>query len=241
MKTAVLYGQESVFVRLLHGIFRRLGTRRRALHGCAREQIPVVSFAILGGRTNHYGRFSFRFADYDFKPYSRDGLGTDWPITYDEISPYYDKAEAFIGVTGTKEGIPSAPDGIFQPPPPPRVHEVLVQRACKKLDIPCIPNRMAVITTPLNGRPPCHYCGQCGRGCVTASNYSSSQVQILPALKSGAREGISERDGSGTYHRCIGQSYGGFLHRQRDTRRAADHGAARWWWPVARAKRRDCC
>jgi choline dehydrogenase-like flavoprotein len=140
---------------------------------------------ILGGRTNHYGRFSFRFADYDFKPHSRDGIGTDWPITYDEIAPYYDKAESFIGVTGTKEGIPSAPDGIFQPPPPPRVHEILVQHACKKLDIPCIPNRMAVITRPLNGRPPCHYCGQCGRGCVTASNYSSSQVQILPALKSG--------------------------------------------------------
>lgn len=159
---------------------------------------------ILGGRTNHYGRFSFRFADYDFRPYSRDGLGTDWPITYDEIAPYYDKAEAFIGVTGSKEGIRSAPDGIFQPPPPPRVHEILVQRACKKLNIPCIPNRMAVITTPLNGRPPCHYCGECGRGCVTASNYSSSQVQILPALKTGrvkvfsnamARELIT--DGSG--------------------------------------------
>ncbi len=159
---------------------------------------------ILGGRTNHYGRFSFRFADYDFKPYSRDGLGTDWPITYDEIAPYYDKAEAFIGVTGTKEGIRSAPDGIFQTPPPPRVHEVLVQRACKKLDIPCIPNRMAVITKPLNGRPACHYCGECGRGCVTASNYSSSQVQILPAIKTGrvkvfsnamARELIT--DGSG--------------------------------------------
>ncbi len=146
---------------------------------------------ILGGRTNHYGRFSFRFADYDFKSYSRDGLGTDWPITYDEIAPYYDKAESFIGVTGTKEGLRSAPDGIFQPPPPPRVHEVLVQRACKKLNIPCIPNRMAVITTPLNGRPPCHYCGECGRGCVTASNYSSSQVQILPAMKTGRVKVIS--------------------------------------------------
>ena len=90
----------------------------------------------MGGRTNHYGRISLRFADYDFTPYSRDGLGTDWPITYDEIAPYYDKAEKFIGVTGSKEGIRSAPDGIFQTCPPPRVHEVLVQRACKKLDIP---------------------------------------------------------------------------------------------------------
>jgi choline dehydrogenase-like flavoprotein len=140
---------------------------------------------ILGGRTNHYGRISLRFADYDFKPYSTDGLGTDWPVTYDEISPWYDKAEGFIGVTGTKEGIRSAPDGNFLPPIPPRVHEVLVQRACARLNIPCIPSRMAMLTKPLNGRAACHYCGQCGRGCTTASNYASSYVQILPAMKTG--------------------------------------------------------
>jgi len=159
---------------------------------------------ILGGRTNHYGRFSFRFADYDFKPYTRDGLGTDWPISYDELAPYYSKAEAFIGVTGTEEHFRGVPDGVFLPPPPPRVHEVLVQRACGKLGIPCIPNRMAVLTKALNGRPACHYCGQCGRGCIGASNYSSSQVQIIPALKTGrlklftgamARELITDNSG----------------------------------------------
>src|SRR5215813_5635694 len=140
---------------------------------------------ILGGRTNHYGRISLRFADYDFKPYSRDGVGTDWPISYEDIASYYDKAEAFIGVTGSKEGIRSAPDGVFQPCPPPRVHEMLIKKAADKLGIPCIPNRLAVITKATNGRPACHYCGECGRGCVTASNYSSSQVQIFPALKTG--------------------------------------------------------
>ena len=140
---------------------------------------------ILGGRTNHYGRISLRFADFDFKPYTRDGIGTDWPISYDEIAPYYDKIESFIGVTGSKEGIRSAPDGIFQPCPSPRAHEVLIKKASDKLNIPCIPMRLAVITRPTNGRPACHYCGQCGRGCVTASNYSSSQVQIFPALKTG--------------------------------------------------------
>ena len=46
---------------------------------------------IVGGRTNHYGRMSFRFADYDFKPRERDGLGWNWPISYDDIAPYYDK------------------------------------------------------------------------------------------------------------------------------------------------------
>src|SRR2546427_2129184 len=140
---------------------------------------------ILGGRTNHYGRITLRFADYDFKPYSTDGLGTDWPVTYEEIAPYYDKAEGFIGVTGTKEGIRSAPDGNFLPPIPPRVHEVLIQKACQKLGIPCIPSRMAMLTKPLNGRAACHYCGQCGRGCQTASAFSSSQAMIFPAMKTG--------------------------------------------------------
>jgi choline dehydrogenase-like flavoprotein len=162
---------------------------------------------ILGGRTNHYGRISLRFADYDFKPYSTDGLGTDWPIAYDDVAPYYDKAERFIGVTGTREGIRSAPDGIFMPPPAPRVHEVLIQRACRRLNIPCIPSRMAMITRPLNGRAACHFCGQCGRGCIGASAYSSSQAQILPAMKSGrltvmpnamARELLTDANGKVT-------------------------------------------
>ena len=140
---------------------------------------------VVGGRTNHYGRISLRFSDYDFNPHDRDGLGANWPISYEDLAPYYDKAEAFIGVTGTREGIRSAPDGIFQTPPPPKAHERVIQKASRKLGIPCIAMRRAVITRPLNGRPACHYCGQCGRGCLTASNYSSSQVQIFPALETG--------------------------------------------------------
>jgi choline dehydrogenase-like flavoprotein len=138
---------------------------------------------ILGGRTNHYGRISLRFSDYDFQP--EDGLGDAWPVTYAEMSPWYDKAEGFIGVTGTKEGIRTAPDGNFLPPIAPRVHEVLIQKASKKLGIPCIPSRMAMLTRALNGRAACHYCGQCGRGCLSASAYSSSQAQVFPAMKTG--------------------------------------------------------
>jgi len=108
---------------------------------------------ILGGRTNHYGRYSLRFADYDFKPRSRDGLGWDWPLSYEDVSPYYDKAESFIGLVGTREGIRSAPDGVFQTPGPPKVHDILIKNACGKLAIPCIPMRSAIITRPTNGRP----------------------------------------------------------------------------------------
>src|ERR1700691_1582027 len=53
---------------------------------------------IEGGRTNHYGRISLRVSPADLKARSRDGLGDDWPITYEEIAPYYDKVEEFIGV-----------------------------------------------------------------------------------------------------------------------------------------------
>ena len=140
---------------------------------------------IVGGRTNHYGRMSFRFSEYDFKPYQKDGLGFDWPIAYSDIAPYYDKAETFIGISGSRDGIASCPDGLFHTPPPPRVHEILVKKSCDNLGIACVANRRAVISKPLNGRAACHYCGQCGRGCQTASAYSSSQVQVFPAMKTG--------------------------------------------------------
>ena len=100
---------------------------------------------IVGGRTNHYGRISLRFADYDFRGRSLDGYGEDWPITYEDLAPYYDKAERLIGVYGSKEGIRSAPDGIFQPPPEPKCLDHLVKRVCDKVKIPCIAGRRAVL------------------------------------------------------------------------------------------------
>ena len=159
---------------------------------------------IVGGRTNHWGRVALRFSQMDFKPRSRDGMGDDWPISYEELAPYYDKVESYIGVFGTKENIPSSPDGIFQPPPKPRCTEMILKKACDKVNVLCVPARMAIITRPLNGRPACHYCGQCSRGCKSASNFSSSQVLIPPALATGrltvitnamAREIVVGKDG----------------------------------------------
>ncbi|MBI3474382.1 MAG: GMC family oxidoreductase [Acidobacteria bacterium] len=166
---------------------------------------------IVGGRTNHWGRIALRFAPVDFHVKTHDGLGDDWPITYEDVAPYYDQVESYIGVFGTKENFPSAPDGIFQPPPKLRCSEVILKAACEKVGIPCIPARLAVLTRPLNGRPACHYCGQCGRGCRVAANFSSSQVLIPPAQKTGrltlitgamAREILVGKDG-----RAEGVSY----------------------------------
>ena len=173
---------------------------------------------VVGGRTNHYGRMSFRLSQIDFTGYDRDGLGVNWPIGYDEISPYYDKAEKFIGVTGTVEGIPTAPDGIFQKAPAPKAHEHMIRAAGKKLGIPFVANRRAIITSNHNGRAACHYCGQCGRGCLTASAYASSQVEVFPAIAGGnvklftdaqVREVLTDKSGKAT----------GVVYVDRKTRR----------------------
>lgn len=143
---------------------------------------------ILGGRTNHWNRVALRFADADFQQGTLTGAGEDWPIRYSDIAPYYDKTDSFIGVYGTRENIPHSPDGIFQTPPKPRCSDLMVKKGCEKLSIPCIPGRAAIITQAHNGRPPCHYCGQCTRGCSTASTFSSSQVMIPQAIATGHLE-----------------------------------------------------
>jgi choline dehydrogenase-like flavoprotein len=141
---------------------------------------------MLGGRTNHWGRISLRFGPDDFRRKSIDGLGDDWPITYDDLKPYYDKIDRFIGIFGTNLAqFPNEPDGIFLPPPAPRCYELLIKRACGKLNVPSVPSRLSILTRDHNGRPACHYCSQCGRGCSTHSNFSSPSVLIPPAMKTG--------------------------------------------------------
>ena len=162
---------------------------------------------MFGGRTNAWGRISLRNGPYDFKPHSRDGKGFDWPITYDELAPYYDKTEELIGVFGSAENMENLPDGKYQPAPAPRCYERLVQNACHHLQIPCIPSRLAVLTRPLNGRPVCHYVSQCYRSCRLGSNFSSPVVLLYPAQLTGnleircnamAREVLTGPDGRAT-------------------------------------------
>jgi choline dehydrogenase-like flavoprotein len=137
---------------------------------------------MLGGRTNHWGRISLRMGPDDFRRKSVDGLGDDWPISYEDLKPYYDRVDTLIGIFGSAEDFPNEPNGIFMPPPKPRCYELLIKDACDRLRIPCIPSRLSILTKPLNGRPACHYCGQCNRGCAMHSNFSSPSVLIPPAL-----------------------------------------------------------
>lgn len=166
---------------------------------------------MLGGRTNHWGRISLRFGEKDFKRKSVDGLGDDWPISYADIKPYYDRIDKMIGVFGVNHdrslGLDNEPDGHFLPPPKPRAYELLVKKSCDQLDIPVVPSRLSILTRPLGKRAACHYCSQCNRGCSTHSNFSSPSVLIPPAMETGnvtlitnamAREVLTDDEGLAT-------------------------------------------
>ncbi len=141
---------------------------------------------MVGGRTNHWGRISLRFGPDDFRRKSIDGLGDDWPITYDDISPYYDKVDKMLGVFGTNEGIPNNPDGHFLPPPKPRLHELFITKAAREIGIPVYPSRMSMLTKPINNsRGKCFYCGQCGRACMAYADFSASSCLVKPAVETG--------------------------------------------------------
>ncbi len=178
---------------------------------------------MVGGRTNHWGRISLRFGPDDFRRKSIDGLGDDWPIGYDDVKPYYDRLDRLVGIFGTVEGLRNEPDGLFLPPPKPRLHELMLQKNNKKLNIPTIPSRLSILTKPINNeRGQCFYCSQCSRACQAYADFSSSSVLIKPALKTGnltlityamAREVLTDP----TTGLATGVSYVNTLDRQEYT------------------------
>ena len=141
---------------------------------------------MLGGRTNHWGRISLRFGPDDFRRKSMTGVGVDWPISYEDISPYYDAVDKLIGVFGSKEGLHNEPDGHFLPPPKMRLHEMMIKKGATSIGIPVIPSRLSILTKPINKeRGQCFYCAQCGRACQAYADFSSSSVLCIPAMKTG--------------------------------------------------------
>jgi len=174
---------------------------------------------MLGGRTNHWGRISLRNGPYDFKPYSRDGLGFDWPINYEDLAEYYDRVEMLIGVYGSNQGLENTPNsspGVLQPPPKARAGEEFTRHHGKKLGLPVIPIHRAVLTTRLDSkaipaklhprnpraqgilaqamdeRAACFWATPCGRGCSIKANYQSTTVHLPPALATGNLDILSD-------------------------------------------------
>src|SRR5213083_1521565 len=150
----------------------------------------------VGGRTLLWGREVFRFGPLDFKPKSlQDDWGDDWPITYDDMAPYYDRTEQLIGVTGTSEEVFNSPAGKnLLPPFRPRCGEFLIKKGAEKLGIKAVARSIAVLSRPYDGRPACHYCGACGDGCDTRSRTNAAVHTVLMDPGSGKARGVTYID-----------------------------------------------
>jgi choline dehydrogenase-like flavoprotein len=141
----------------------------------------------VGGRTLMWGRQSYRLSDYEFKAASRDGYGVDWPISYAELAPYYERVERFIGVSGSVENLPQLPDSVFLPPMAMTCGERMLKKAVESRwkDRRVTIGRVAMLTRSHNGRAQCHYCGHCERGCDTHSYFSTPGSTLPAAMKTG--------------------------------------------------------
>lgn len=149
-----------------------------------------VRARIVGGKTLHWGRLSWRFSDLDFKAASHDGFDVDWPIDYKEIAPYYDKAEEWIGVSGNRDGLWWQPDGKYLPPMALTCGDQILKSATEKLGWKLIQPRVAMLTQVRDhhrqhGRAQCHYCGSCGNGCTVGAMFNSLSSTLPAAAATG--------------------------------------------------------
>jgi choline dehydrogenase-like flavoprotein len=137
----------------------------------------------VGGRSLMWGRQSYRWSDIDFEANAKEGIAVDWPVRYKEIAPWYDYAEKFAGISGSKENLAVLPDGQFLPP---------MEMNCVEKDVAqrirehyrdmrrMIIGRVANLTAPLPGRTNCQFRDMCWQGCPYGA-YFSTQSSTLPA------------------------------------------------------------
>jgi choline dehydrogenase-like flavoprotein len=146
-----------------------------------------VRARILGGRTNFWGRGALRYGPLQFKAASLDGFDVDWPISYEEVKPYYDRVDVLLGCSGTKEGLAQVPDGVFQRSSKLNCVEVAFKRAIEPMGRTLIPGRAGVTTEGVLNkyRHPCRGRGRCGRGCNLQSSFHSPTALIYPARDTG--------------------------------------------------------
>ncbi|MBV9083754.1 MAG: GMC family oxidoreductase [Acidobacteriaceae bacterium] len=169
------------------------------------DNVSMDRIRAVGGRSIHWNAGCFRFAEWDFRERSLEGVEDDWPISYQQIAPYYSYVEKMIGVTGSREGLAVLPDGEFLPPLKMRCSDLIVKRACDKMGIPFIPTRKALLTEAYDHRPACHYCGHCMEGCDVGAIFSVPAAMLPKARKTGnftllqnqlAREILVNSDGT---------------------------------------------
>ena len=140
----------------------------------------------LGGRSLTWARQSYRLSPLDFNAADHDGYGENWPVTYAEMAPYYETVERYAGISGESLGLMRFPDSIMQPAMEMTCGEKhFKEKVNARFDRSVTIGRTAILTKPLNGRQPCHYCGPCEHGCITHSYFSSVWTTIVDAEKSG--------------------------------------------------------
>ncbi|MGI8566499.1 MAG: GMC oxidoreductase [Pyrinomonadaceae bacterium] len=147
----------------------------------------------VGGRSIPWGRQSYRLSDYDFKAKTHDGYGEDWPFSYADLAPYYDKVEDFVGISGNYEKLPQLPDSKFLPPMALTCGEVVLRDAIAKMGDPhrrLTIGRIAILTAKpktdtAGDRAVCHWCGHCDRGCTVGAYYSSPHSTLPAAERTG--------------------------------------------------------
>ncbi len=139
----------------------------------------------VGGRSLMWGRQSYRWSDFDFEANLKDGVAIDWPVRYKDIAPWYDYAEKFAGISGSRDGLPQLPDGHFMPAMDMNIVEKDVSERMNKhynSYRKMIIGRTANITEPLPGRSSCQYRNKCWLGCPFGA-YFSTQSSTLPAAR----------------------------------------------------------
>jgi len=147
------------------------------------ERFHWTRLRAVGGRTNTWGRSCFRHGPMDFKTKSTQGFGEDWPISYQDLAPYYDKADRLVGISGESDNYVNMPDGVYAAPPHKwRCTELDLKKRLQSIGVPLVSERTAVLSAPYDGRPACHYCGACGHGCDVRARFSSLDV-IIPKLR----------------------------------------------------------
>lgn len=137
----------------------------------------------VGGRSLMWGRQSYRLSPMDFEANLKDGIAVDWPIRYEDLAPWYSHVEKFAGISGSRDGLPQLPDGIFQKAMDMNVVEKDVAARIRehyKGQRHMIMGRVANITEPLAGRTNCQYRNKCWLGCPFGG-YFSTQSSTLPA------------------------------------------------------------
>ena len=146
----------------------------------------------VGGSSTHFTANFWRFRELDFRERSLLGpiSGTnfaDWPITYDELEPYYTKVDWEIGVSGEPGPFDAPRSKPFPLPPiPVKSSGVLLERGAKKLGLNAQVEPHAILSQPFNGRPACINCGYCmWFGCEVNAKSSTLAAMIPLAEASG--------------------------------------------------------